>query len=65
MLVVVFLELGFFFEKQFLEHPTPLKISRDLEQCPVVLKPIGTAPAEVDLELSVAEGEYHALVFPC
>jgi len=29
-------------------------------------KPIATAPAEVDLELSVyAEGEYHALVFPC
>jgi len=107
VLVVVFLELSFFFEKQFLEHPAPLKISCDLEQCPVVLnvllydetfhkkppkaaaahpltialdqnlfanlydysrmekisvwKPIATAPAEVDLELSVyAEGE-----FPC
>jgi hypothetical protein len=31
------LSFSFFFEKQFLEHPAPLKISRDLEQCPVVL----------------------------
>jgi hypothetical protein len=29
-------------------------------------KPIATAPADTDLELSVYdEGEYHALVFPC
>ena len=29
-------------------------------------KPIATAPAETDLELSVCDdGEYHALVFPC
>ncbi len=37
VLVVVFLELGFFFVKQFLEHAAPLKIGRDLDQCPVVL----------------------------
>ena len=31
----------------------------------LVWKPIATAPAEVDLELSVyAEGVYHQLVFP-
>jgi hypothetical protein len=34
--VVVFLELGFFLEKQFLEHPATLKIGRDLAQCPIV-----------------------------
>jgi len=29
-------------------------------------KPIATAPAEADLELSIYDnGEYHALVFPC
>ena len=29
-------------------------------------KPIATAPADADLELSIYdEGEYHALVFPC
>jgi hypothetical protein len=29
-------------------------------------RPIATAPAEVELELSIYEkGEYHALVFPC
>jgi len=29
-------------------------------------QPIATAPAHVDLELSVYDnGEYHALVFPC
>ena len=29
-------------------------------------KPIATAPAEADLELSIHDdGEYHALVFPC
>ena len=28
VVVVVFLELGLFFAKQFLEHPTPLKIGR-------------------------------------
>ena len=29
-------------------------------------RPIGTAPADADLELSVYDrGEYHALVFPC
>ena len=81
VLVVVFLELSLFFEEQFLEHPAPLKISRDLKQCPVVLnvlhydetfhkKPPKAAAAlsltKVDLELSVyAEGDYHALVFPC
>jgi len=27
----------FFFEEQFLEHAAPLKIGRDVEQCPVVL----------------------------
>ena len=35
-LVVVFLELGFFFEKQFVDHPALLKIGRDLAQCPMV-----------------------------
>jgi hypothetical protein len=34
--VVVFLELGFFFEKQFVDHPALLKIGRDLAQCPIV-----------------------------
>jgi len=29
-------------------------------------KPIATAPANIELELSVYEnGEYHTLVFPC
>jgi hypothetical protein len=29
-------------------------------------KPIATAPANVELELSIYDkGEYHALVFPC
>jgi hypothetical protein len=29
-------------------------------------RPIATAPADADLELSVYDkGEYHALVFPC
>jgi hypothetical protein len=29
-------------------------------------KPIATAPAEANLELSIYDnGEYHALVFPC
>jgi len=29
-------------------------------------RPIGSAPANVDLELSIYDdGEYHALVFPC
>ena len=29
-------------------------------------RPIATAPADVDLELSIYDGgEYHALVFPC
>ena len=29
-------------------------------------KPIDTAPKDMELELSVlADGEYHALVFPC
>ncbi|MGC1761561.1 MAG: hypothetical protein WA769_01155, partial [Pseudolabrys sp.] len=29
-------------------------------------KPISTAPANVELELSIYDkGEYHALVFPC
>ena len=29
-------------------------------------KPIATAPAEADLELSIYDnGEYHALAFPC
>jgi hypothetical protein len=37
MIVVVFLELGFFFTKQFLEHRAPLKISRDLGHCAIVL----------------------------
>ena len=37
VIVVVFLELGFFFAKQFLEHCAPLKICGDLEHCPVVL----------------------------
>ena len=37
MIVVVFPELSSFFEKQFLDHPTPLKIGGDLEHCPVVL----------------------------
>jgi hypothetical protein len=37
VIVVVFPELGFFFAKQFLEHRAPLKISGDLEHCPVVL----------------------------
>ena len=37
MIVVVFSELSFFFEKQFLDHLTPLKIGRDLEHCPVML----------------------------
>jgi hypothetical protein len=34
--VVVFLALGFFFEKQFVDHPALLKIGRDLAQCPIV-----------------------------
>ena len=30
------------------------------------LKPIATAPENVELELSIHDdGEYHALVFPC
>ena len=37
VLIVVFLELSFFFQKQFLDHTAPLKISGDLEQCPIVL----------------------------
>ena len=37
MTVVVFSELSFFFEKQFLDHLTPLKIGRDLEHGPVML----------------------------
>jgi hypothetical protein len=29
-------------------------------------KPIATAPVDADLEVSIfADGEYHALVFPC
>ena len=34
--VVALLELGFFLEKQFVDHPALLKISRDLTQCPIV-----------------------------
>ena len=37
VIVVVFPELSFFFQTQFLDHPTPLKIGGDLEHCPVVL----------------------------
>ena len=40
MIVVVFPALSFFFETQFLDHPTPLKIGGDLEHCPVVLNVI-------------------------
>jgi hypothetical protein len=32
----------------------------------IVWQPIATAPAAVDLELSIYDnGEYHVLVFPC
>ena len=37
MIVAVFSQLSLFFEKQFFDHPTPLKIGGDLKYCPVVL----------------------------
>ena len=37
MIVVIFSELSYFFEKQFLDHLTPLKIDRDLKHCTVML----------------------------
>jgi hypothetical protein len=37
VVVVVFFELGLFFEKQLLNHPTPCRICRDFEHCPIVL----------------------------
>ena len=37
VIFIIFLELSFFFEKQFLHHRTPLKIGSGLEHCSVVL----------------------------
>jgi hypothetical protein len=37
VIVVVFLEIGFFLTKQFLEHRASLEIIGDLEHCPIVL----------------------------
>ena len=37
VIFVVLFELGFFFAEQLLDHPALLKISGDLEHCPVVL----------------------------
>jgi hypothetical protein len=37
VIFVVFLQLGFFVEKQLLDLPTLRKIASDFEQCPVVL----------------------------
>jgi len=37
VIFVVFLQLGFFVEKQLLDLPTLRRIASDFEQCPVVL----------------------------
>jgi len=37
VIFVVLLELSFFVEKQFLEHPTPLQIGTDFDHFPIVL----------------------------
>jgi hypothetical protein len=36
LIIVVFSELSFFFEKQLLDHRAPLKIGADLQHCPIV-----------------------------
>ncbi len=37
MIFFNFSELNFFFEKQSLEYPAPLKIGRNFDHCPIVL----------------------------
>jgi hypothetical protein len=59
VIVIVFSQLSLSFEKQFFDHPTPLKIGGDLKHCPVVLhvllydKTLQKSPPKVAADLSL------------